>query len=115
MTSTDLKLRVDHSHAPFTVVAAIGELDGVGAPALRTKLSEVVDSGAGKVAVDLSDVAFIDSTGLGVLIQYHRLFAAEGGEMRVVVTQPHVRRVFGLTGLNEVLAVYDSLAAVLVV
>ena len=109
MTATDLQLTLDHSISPCTVITAAGELDAVGAPLLRTQLAAIVESDPVDVVLDLSRVVFIDSTGLGVLARYHKLFAAAGRELRVVVTQRNLRRVFAMTGLNDALFVYESL------
>ena len=114
MTAIDFQLRVDSSHAPFTIVAVAGELDNSGGPLLRSQLDEMTGCGATEVTLDLSEVVFIDSTGLGILIHYHRLLHAEGGRLQVIVTQPNIRRIFEITGIDKVLHLYESLGDALI-
>jgi anti-sigma B factor antagonist len=110
----DLRLEVDESRALFTVVTAAGEFDAGESPALRTNLAKMIDHGRFNVVIDLSEVQFIDSTGLGVLVQYHKLLHAEGGQLRVVVTGQNILRIFDLTGLTDILFLFESLEAALV-
>jgi anti-sigma B factor antagonist len=106
-------LTVDESKAPFTVVAVAGEVDLVTAPELRAALLELV--GAGKVAliVDLEAVEFLDSTGLGVLVGAVKRARADGGDLSLVCTHPHLLKVFEITGLTTVFAIHDSLSEAL--
>lgn len=103
---------VDLTHPPFVVVSASGDLDMSAAPGLGRVLAGVVHDGARHVVVDLSDVGFVDSSGLAVLIRYRKLINAQAGQIRVVAP-PNVRRLFEITGMVEPLAVCDSLEAAL--
>jgi len=96
-----------------TVVAARGEVDVATAPALREGLDTALDEGVGTVVVDLTGVTFIDSTGLGVLIGTRKRCLDAGRELRVVVTEPRILKVFEITGLTELFAIHGSLAPAL--
>ena len=91
------------------VLGASGELDVVTASKLSSGLS-VATRGMG-VIVDMTDVTFVDSTGLGVLIGLQRRVKAEGAGFRLVVSSPHILRVLDITGLNEVFSVFETLSA----
>jgi anti-sigma B factor antagonist len=91
------------------VVTAAGEIDLATSPALRTRLQDAI--GAHRlVIVDLSDVTFIDSTGLGVLIGGLRRVNEAGGELRIVVADPRVLKIFEITGLTGLFSIHSSLA-----
>jgi len=64
----------------------------------------------GAVVADLSEVTFLDSSGLGVLVQAHRT-ATERDTRLLVVASPPVRKLLALTGLDTVLDTYDQLSA----
>jgi anti-sigma B factor antagonist len=95
-----------------TVVRLVGELDLYNADEIRTALRAVVEDGPERVVVDLSDVTFVDSTALGVLIEARTklpnrrafLLASPGLE---------TRRALQVSGLDRHLAVHESLAEAL--
>ena len=92
-----------------------GEVDIYTAPRLKEQLVKLIDDGATEVVVDLSDVTFIDSTALGVLIGGVRRANAAGGAMTIVVTSRPVKRALGITGLDRVFSLHatrdDAIAA----
>ena len=90
-----------------SVVHVKGEVDLATAPELHEVLAGFGPAD-GPLIVDLSDVAFLDSSGLSVLVRCHQ-HLAEGGGLRLVVTRPTTLRVLDATGLAEVLDVYATL------
>jgi anti-sigma B factor antagonist len=89
------------------VIHPTGDLDAYTAPGLRAQLHEAT-GGGGPVVVDLSDITFIDSAGLGALVGAHRRMLEAGGRLRIVRPPTLVGRAFALTGLDEVLDLYDD-------
>jgi anti-sigma B factor antagonist len=85
-----------------TVVSVSGEVDVATAPALRDCLGQVIERDSGVVVVDLLQVTFIDSTGLGVLIGAHKRCADNGRDLRIL-------KVFDITGLTELFAIHPTL------
>ena len=91
-----------------TVIAVSGEIDVSTAPELRDKLASL-DAEAGATAVvDLSEVSFVDSTALGVLVSAVKRLRSSGGDLKLVVTKPHITKVLEITGLTEVFEIYAS-------
>ena len=86
-------------------VRLLGELDMSTAPQLRDELARLASSGAGIVTLDLSDLAFIDSTGLSVLITALKLLRQHGGELALRSPTPGTRKVLEITGLTEVFSI----------
>lgn len=105
--------RVDErSEGMTTIVSVAGEVDVHTAPALATALEEAIARGSALV-VDCSAVPFMDSTGLSVFVAVRNQTEAVGASLAVVVTEPAVRKVFAITGLDSVIGVHESLATAL--
>jgi anti-sigma B factor antagonist len=85
-----------------------GEADLHTAPILRDALNEAIESKPETLVVDLTGVTFIDSMMLGVLLSATRRARPNGTELRIVVDDPHVRRIFELTLLDHVMKLYPS-------
>ena len=99
------------------VVTLRGELDAHDAPRLREAfagaLGELGDAGEPRLVLDLTGVAFMDSTALGAVVGALRRVREAGGEMPVVLPDTPARRIFEITGLDQVLSVYPTRAAAL--
>ena len=90
------------------VLEVAGEVDIYTAPKLREKLVELIDAGATRLVVDLEGVGFMDSTGLGSLVAGLKRIKERDGEMLLVCTRQSVLKVLGITGLDRVFPVHDS-------
>ncbi|MDA0180224.1 STAS domain-containing protein [Solirubrobacter phytolaccae] len=84
------------------VLVLTGELDLAGAPDLNEALTEAREAG-GALTLDLSELEFIDSSGLGVLVRFHNAAEAAGYEYSVIAGPPQVHRAFVLSGLDQAL------------
>jgi anti-sigma B factor antagonist len=94
-----------------TVLVVGGEVDVYTAPRLRERLVEVVEQGVRHVVVDLSRVEFLDSTGLGVLIVARRRLLPIGGTLRLVCSHERLLKIFRITALDRVFALFDTVEA----
>jgi len=90
-----------------------GSLDLATAPSLRAALIEAANEGKHDIIVDLSQLEFLDSTGLGAIIGAHRRALENGGRVRLIVSDGPIQRLLTITGLMRTLAVYASLDAAL--
>ena len=79
----------------WTILSLSGEIDIATAPRVRERLYD--------------DVGFLDSTGLGVLVGVLKRVRTQGGELRLVCTQPRIAKVFEITRLDSAFAIFDSL------
>ena len=84
-----------------------GEVDGHTAPALRRTLDHVLDPRM-RIVVDLSQVRFIDSRGLQVLILETMRFRENGGRFEITNASARVERVIGYAGLSGALDTVDG-------
>jgi anti-sigma B factor antagonist len=102
-----------HGDGHRVILTVGGEVDVATAPQLRAKLVDLVQNGTGTVVVDLTPVAFMDSTGLGVLLAGHQRARARGHTIRVVCPEGLTLRALRLTGMATVFPVYGSLVEAL--
>lgn len=92
-----------------TVVSAAGELDAHTAPALAAEVGPLSSRPGGALVVDLTEVSFVDSTGLGVLVTALKHAREAGGTLDLVVAAPRVLKVLALTGLDVVIPMHSTL------
>ena len=92
----------------WSVLAVSGEIDIATAPSLRERLYALLADGKRQLVVDLDDVGFLDSTALGVLVGVLKRARSEGGDVRIVCTQPRVRKVFEITRLDSAFDLFDT-------
>jgi anti-anti-sigma factor len=112
-------LKVDEAEqGSWTVVRISGELDLVTSPVVRQSVHEAVAEGRHDVVLDLSEVFFCDSSGVGVLIASRRLMKSCGGRLRLILPArgaedgSHVNKVLGALGVRRLFEVYpDALSA----
>lgn len=91
------------------IVRIAGELDMATAPQLRAVLVDLIDNqGNLDVAVDVSALSFVDSTGLGVLVGAHRKLQQRNGRLTVVSPTAATTRVLQITGLDRIMATSES-------
>ncbi len=90
----------DHDHV---VMAVSGELDMSTAPGLSVALADVVDRHPLDLTVDLADLAFIDSTGLTVLVRASKQLREHDATLRLSSPTPSVRRILEIVGLDHLL------------
>jgi len=92
-----------------TVVGVGGEIDVYTAPKLREQIVKLVDDGRYHLVIDMEDVEFLDSTGLGVLVGGLKRARAHDGSLRLVCTQERILKIFRITGLTKVFPIHASL------
>lgn len=93
----------------YVLVRVSGELDAYMAPELREKVEEVLDRGARWLLIDLSEVEYLDSVGLGIMIGAAQRATERQGDIAVVCTRPNVMRVLEVSGTKELLNVVGTI------
>jgi len=90
-------------------MAPKGRLDMASAPAFRERVKQLVDSGSHRLLVDLGEVSFVDSSGLGAVIGGLKVARQAGGDLRIARPNEQVKLVLELTSLNRLLQPYGTL------
>jgi anti-sigma B factor antagonist len=110
-----LRVLTDDGKAAMTddrtaVLQPTGRLNMVAAPAFKSLVEETVESGRTRIVVDLGQVTFIDSSGLGALIAGLKATRQAGGDLRIAEVPEQVLTVLRLTNLDRVLRAHPSVA-----
>ena len=91
------------------VITVSGEVDLATSPDLDTAIIAAIESKAGSVVVDLTDVSFMDSSGLGAIVRGLKRCREADKDLDLVITNERVLKVFGITGLDQVIPIHDSI------
>jgi anti-sigma B factor antagonist len=81
----------------------VGEIDAFTAPVLRERLASVENVQGLKAELDLSEVDYMDSTGLGVFVGFYKAVSSNGGHVKITGLNKRLNRLFEITGLNEII------------
>lgn len=90
------------------IVYLRGTLEMISAANLREVVTSTISEGNIRIVVDLTDLAFIDSTGLGALIGGLKSTRQAGGDLRIMAPCSQVRLVLELTNVDRILIACDS-------
>ena len=103
-----MMLTLSHSTiGDWTIIHVVGEVDMATGPQLRQEIVRHVSEGSVHIVVDLQNVDFLDSTGLGILVGGVKRARSNGGDLRCSGLSSSLQEVFSLTGLDSVLSSVD--------
>ncbi|OEU66173.1 MAG: anti-anti-sigma factor [Desulfovibrio sp. S3730MH75] len=92
----ELEVTVEES-----LIKISGEIDFTGTPALREELHKFIEVSAGEVRVDLSELEYLDSSGLASLIELRRILTQKGRTVVIVSVTEQVDRLLHLTQVKS--------------
>jgi len=90
------------------VLSLNGRLNAVTAPDLKAQLKRLVEGGHIQLVVDLTDVPFIDSSGLAALVSAFKAAREAGGTIKLAGLSEQTRTIFTLTRLDRVFELYPD-------
>ena len=105
---SDFALQDRPVHNGRRLISVQGELDLFTAPELKTKINGTIDAGTRELIVDLSDTAFLDSTGLGVLLAAFKRMRSCDGELVIIDSRSNVLKTFEVAGVDQILTIVRS-------
>jgi anti-sigma B factor antagonist len=103
VSSLDIGAQFNRVDGPDECVLEVrGDLDIAISDALSQALDELLDLGRTRTAVDLSGVAFMDSSALSVLVRAHERARDNGQQLELLQPSPACAKVLNITGLDRV-------------
>lgn len=91
-----------------TILHCSGRFNMVSAPRLKAAVDDAVRHGHARIVVDLAEVTFIDSSGLGSLVAGLKATRQASGDLRIAAPAPQVMTVLDLTNLSRILHPYPT-------
>jgi anti-sigma B factor antagonist len=110
---TDIELTLTATPGPAAVATVTGEIDLHTAASLRTRALELIAQGHRVLILDLSEVGFCDSAGLGSLIGIWHGAQGAGGSLALAAVPDRLMRMLALTGVDSLLPHYPTTAEAL--
>jgi anti-sigma B factor antagonist len=86
-----------------------GRLDAAAAPGFLSRMTGLVAEGKTRLVVDLAQVSFVDSSGLGALVSGLKAARRAEGDLRLVAPGQQIRKLLKLTTLDRVFVISDTL------
>jgi anti-sigma B factor antagonist len=107
----ELQITGKHLRGIGIVLGVHGRLDAATAPELKTTLKRLVTEGHHRLVVDLTEVSFIDSSGLSALVSGLKATREAGGTLKLAGLNEQTRTAFRLTLLDRVFEIYPDLVS----
>jgi anti-sigma B factor antagonist len=89
----------------FPCLKPLGEVDIASVSTLQEALGRELDAGHTRLIVNLQELAYLDSTGLGCIAAARRRARDAGGDLVLACAQPRILRLLSITGLDQVFTV----------
>jgi anti-sigma B factor antagonist len=108
-------LRIEDKGAAVLIEVREERLDAHNSGELKTQMLNLFEEGKNNIVVDLHEVRFVDSSGLGALVSGFKNASARNGNLKLCGLQPQVKSMFELTRLHRVFEIFpgveDTLAS----
>ncbi|MFC4052423.1 STAS domain-containing protein [Actinomadura syzygii] len=108
MTQYDLTIDLPAQDGDVPVLRVAGDLDHHTAPRLREALDKVPWAAGGILVLDLSGLAYCDSTGITVLINAYKRSKPTGGRLLIAGLNSDLREVFTIIGLDQIFVFHPT-------
>lgn len=101
----DLTVEKDSS---YLIVGLDGQFDLHTAKRFKTKLMRYVNKGSRNIVLDLGEIDFIDSSGIGAILSIYKKIEQKSGELVIINLSPPLKRIFELSGVLNIINLYSS-------
>ena len=95
------------------VISIEGRVDGLTAPELENRISEIVDRGDANVLLDCAEMTYVSSAGLRIFLTGARRCQQDGGKLSICSLQPDCKSVVETSGFHTVIDCHDTREAAL--
>ncbi|MFQ5717895.1 MAG: STAS domain-containing protein [Nitrospinales bacterium] len=85
-----------------------GRLDTIAIQSLKNKIGSLMDSNQIRIVLDMEQIDFIDSAGLGGLASAYRAVSETGGEIKIASLQKQIEAIFELARMHQLFEIFDD-------
>jgi anti-sigma B factor antagonist len=103
-----MNINIDEKGAVVLIEVKEERLDAHNSSELKTEMLSLFDEGKNNLVIDLQDVRFVDSSGLGSLVSGFKNASARSGNLKLSGLQPQVKSMFELTRLHRVFEIFPA-------
>ncbi|MDD2541692.1 MAG: STAS domain-containing protein [Desulfuromonadaceae bacterium] len=103
-----MDIKTEHTEGITVLFIREDRLDANNSEELKTELHRLFDTGTKDLILDLKEVLFIDSSGLGVLVSGYKNASTVHGSLKLSNLQSQVRSMFELTRLHRVFDIFTT-------
>ena len=108
-----IEIEAEDADRQVTVAKMTGRLNAASSPEAKDRLKGLAGEGSSNLLLDLSELSFIDSSGLSALVSGYKAAVEAGGSLKLAGLVPQVREVFALTHLDRVFETFPDVATAL--
>lgn len=101
----DIKIEIKDNN-DLKILAVHGDVDVYTSPKVKETINNLIEQEFYKIVVNLENVRYVDSTGLGVLIGALKRLREHNGNIVLVCTNPQIKKIFTITGLIKIFNIY---------
>lgn len=96
-------------HADLTVLSLAGHLNSLTVPEIRPEIETIATSRTYKVALEISELEVIDSSGIAAIVSLFKRIRRHGGDMKIVGLRGQPEKIMDLMGLNQAFDIVPTL------
>jgi len=108
-----MNIKTENKNGIMVINVKEERLDAHNSGELKSEMQKQFDEGIKNILIDLKDVRFIDSSGLGALVSGFKNAISHQGNLKLSTLQPQVKSMFELTRLHRVFEIFSSTAEAL--
>lgn len=98
----NISVKIQEQDQKISVIVQ-GEIDAFTAPKLRERLFPLSEKAGADITINLSDVSYLDSTGLGVFVGVFKNVKSNNGKLQIVGLSQRLMKLFKMTGLANIM------------
>lgn len=108
-----LVIELESSQGPAKVIRVAGSISMDTGSSLRDRLVAFADADTNRLVLDLKDLEFINSLGLGAIVAAHLRLRTSNREIHLAAPQPAIRELLNVTRLTKLFPLHDTVASAL--